>query len=103
MNKAELIAQVAVRAELSQAKAQKVVDAFIDGIKASLSTHTHVVLVDFGMFKTVARAARVGRNPQSGKPLEIPPATIVKFRAGKRLKDAVQFSGKFDASTKPRK
>jgi len=55
------------------------------------------------MFKTVARAARVGRNPQSGKPLEIPPATIVKFRAGKRLKDAVQFSGKFDASTKPRK
>lgn len=57
MNKAQLIEQVAARAELSQAMAKKAVDAFIDGIKASLSTHTPVALVGFGRFET-ARSQR---------------------------------------------
>ncbi|MBR7522130.1 MULTISPECIES: HU family DNA-binding protein [Pseudomonas] len=103
MNKAQLIEQVAARAVLSQAMAQKAVDAFIDGVKASLSTHTPVTLVGFGKFETVRRSARVGRDPRSGKPLNIPAAMTVKFRAGKDLKDAVRFRGESEANTKPRK
>jgi nucleoid DNA-binding protein len=103
LNKAQLIEQVAARAVLSQAMAKKAVDAFIDGIKASLSTHTPVTLVGFGKFETVRRSARVGRDPLSGKPLNIPAAMTVKFRAGKDPKDAVRFRGGAEAKTSPRK
>jgi len=103
LNKAELIADVALRADVSQATEKKAVDAFIDAVKASLSVRENVTLVGFGTFKTAERTARVGRNPQTGKALKIAAAINAKFSAGKKLKDAVKLSGQPDQKAKPRK
>ena len=89
MNKAELIDRIAASAEISKAAAGRALDAMITTVKASLKKGGSVSLVGFGTFYVGKRAARVGRNPQTGATLKIKAAKVPKFRAGKGLKDAV--------------
>lgn len=89
MNKAELIDAVAESADISKAEAGRVIDAMIDSITASLRKDEPVVLVGFGTFATKNRAARTGRNPQTGAAIQIAAAKVPGFKAGKALKDAV--------------
>ncbi|HYG12673.1 MAG TPA: HU family DNA-binding protein [Methylophilaceae bacterium] len=89
MNKQELIAQIATEAGLSKAAAAKVVDAFTDSVTAALKKGDSVTLIGFGTFTVSARAARTGRNPQTGKELKIAARKAPAFRAGKALKDAL--------------
>lgn len=89
MNKTELIAAVAERAEMSKKDAETAVTATIDVIAESLRKGEKVQLVGFGSFEVKKRAARVGRNPKTKEPIEIPASTVPVFKAGKVLKDTV--------------
>jgi DNA-binding protein HU-beta len=89
MNKQELIAEIATEAGLSKAAAAKVVDAFTDTVTAALKKGDSVTLIGFGTFTVSERAARTGRNPQTGKELKIAARKAPAFRAGKALKDAL--------------
>lgn len=89
MNKTELIEAIAASADLPKAAAGRALDAMVDAITAALKKDDQVVLIGFGTFAVKDRAARTGRNPQTGKPIEIAAAKIPSFRAGKALKDAV--------------
>ncbi len=89
MNKSELIDAVAASADISKAEAGRVIDAMIETITSSLKREDPVVLVGFGTFATKHRAARIGRNPQTGEPIQIKAAIVPSFKAGKALKDAV--------------
>lgn len=89
MNKTELIEAIAASADLPKAAAGRALDAVIDTITGALKKDDQVVLVGFGTFVVKARAARTGRNPQTGNPIEIAAAKIPSFRPGKALKDAV--------------
>ncbi|AKX43681.1 DNA-binding protein HU [Thiopseudomonas alkaliphila] len=89
MNKSELIEQVAISADIPKAVAGRALDAVISSITNALKEGDSVVLVGFGTFSVKERAARTGRNPQTGKPIEIAAANIPGFKAGKSLKDAV--------------
>lgn len=87
MNKMELVAAVAEQAEISKKDAEKAVKAFTDVIADELKKGGKVQLVGFGTFEVSERAAREGRNPQSGKMMKIPASKAPKFKAGKALKD----------------
>ncbi|MHA6196273.1 HU family DNA-binding protein [Pseudomonas wadenswilerensis] len=89
MNKSELIDAVAANADIPKAVAGRVLDAVIDSVTGALKDGDSVVLVGFGTFSVQDRPARVGRNPQTGKTLEIPAARKPGFKAGKALKEAV--------------
>jgi DNA-binding protein HU-beta len=89
MNKAELIDAVASSADLSKASATEAVDAVVDTITASLRKGDSVTLVGFGTFEVRDRAARTGRNPQTGEEIQIKASKAPAFKAGKALKDAV--------------
>ena len=89
MNKTELIAAVAEKANLSKKDADSAVNAIIDTIIAQVSQGDRVQLVGFGTFETKDREARTGRNPSTGEPMDIPAARLPAFKAGKALKDAV--------------
>ena len=89
MNKSELIDAIAASADISKAEAGRALDAVLDSITGALKTGDSVVLVGFGTFAVKERAARTGRNPQTGAPIEIEAARIPGFKAGKALKDAV--------------
>ena len=89
MNKSELIDAVAESADLSKASAGRAVDAFVEAVTGALKDGEQVALVGFGTFSVKERAARTGRNPQTGEPIQIKAATIPSFKAGKGLKDAV--------------
>ena len=89
MNKSELIDAVAASADIPKAAAGRAVDAVVEAITGALKTDDQVVLVGFGTFSVKERAARTGRNPQTGAPIEIAAAKIPSFKAGKALKDAV--------------
>ena len=89
MNKTELIAAVAEQAELSKKDAEKALKAFTDVIAAELVKGEKVQLVGFGTFEVSKRAAREGRNPQTGKTMSIPASKAPKFKAGKALKDSI--------------
>ncbi len=88
MNKTELIDQMAASAEISKAAAGRALDAAVEAIKEALKNGDTVNLIGFGTFYVGERAARTGRNPQTGETLEIQAAKSPKFRAGKGLKDA---------------
>jgi DNA-binding protein HU-beta len=90
MNKSELIEHVASSAGLTKAAASLAYEAFVTGITNSLRMGEDVALVGFGTFSISERAARTGRNPKTGEPLEIAAARVPKFQAGKGLKDAVK-------------
>lgn len=89
MNKSELIDTIAESADLSKASATRALDAVLDGIVDALKEGEPVVLVGFGTFSVKDRAARTGRNPQTGAKIEIAAARIPGFKAGKALKEAV--------------
>mgnify|MGYP000739779786 CR=1 FL=1 len=89
MNKSELIDAIAESADLSKASAGRALDAVVDAITNALKSDDSVSLVGFGTFSVKERAARTGRNPQTGAPIEIAAAKIPSFKAGKALKDAV--------------
>jgi nucleoid DNA-binding protein len=89
MNKGELVAAMAKDAGISKAEAQAAMDSFLDNIGASLKGGAKVTLVGFGTFSVSARAARTGRNPQSGKPIKIPAKRVPRFTPGKALKDSI--------------
>lgn len=89
MNKQELIEAVASSADLSKADAARAVDSVVDTITDSLKKGDQVTLVGFGTFSVKERAARTGRNPQTGKTIQIAASKVPGFKAGKALKDAV--------------
>ena len=87
MNKTELVAAMADQAGLSKKDAEKALKAFTDVVAEELKKDGKVQLVGFGTFEVSSRAARVGRNPQSGAPMKIAASKAPKFKAGKALKD----------------
>jgi DNA-binding protein HU-beta len=89
MNKAELIDAVASDADLSKAEATRATDAVLDSITDALRKGEQVTLVGFGTFSVRERAARSGRNPQTGETIQIKASKSAGFKAGKALKDAV--------------
>ena len=89
MNKTELVAAVAEQAEISKKDAEKALKAFVDVITEQLKAGEKVQLVGFGTFEVSERAAREGRNPQTGKTMKIEACKAPKFKAGKALKDAI--------------
>ncbi|MCW8194147.1 HU family DNA-binding protein [Proteobacteria bacterium 005FR1] len=89
MNKSELIEAIAATADIPKAAAGRALDAMVDTVADALKKGDQVVLVGFGTFSVKERAARTGRNPQTGQPIEIAAAKIPSFKAGKALKDAV--------------
>ena len=90
MTKAELIAKVAEKSKLTKAAAAKALAALIEAIEAALKAGDKFTLTGFGTFEVLNRAARNGRNPRTGKAIKIPASKVVKFKAGKTLKDAVK-------------
>ena len=89
MNKSELIEIVAKETELSKAAAEKVLGAVIGAVTKAVSKGDSVTLIGFGSFKSSKRAARTGRNPQTGKELKIAATTVPRFTAGATFKAAV--------------
>ena len=87
MNKTELVAAMADQAGLSKKDAEKALKAFTDVVAEELKKNGKVQLVGFGTFEVSSRAAREGRNPQSGAPMKIAASKAPKFKAGKALKD----------------
>lgn len=90
MNKTELIAAMAEKSELSKKDTEKVLTAFVDTVTDELKNDGKVQLVGFGTFEVAERAARTGRNPQTGETIQIAASKSPKFKAGKALKDAVK-------------
>ena len=89
MNKTELIAAIAEQTELSKKDAEKAVKAFTDVVVEELKKGEKIQLVGFGTFEVSERAARTGRNPQTGEEMNIPASKSPKFKAGKAFKDAL--------------
>ncbi|WP_196160791.1 HU family DNA-binding protein [Reinekea sp. G2M2-21] len=89
MNKGELISAVATGSELTKTDAERAVNAVIDTITKALVDGESVTLIGFGSFDVSTRAARTGRNPQTGQPIEISESIVPRFKAGKALKVAV--------------
>ncbi len=89
MNKTELVDAIAKETGLSKKDSEKAVKALTESISKELKKKNKVQLVGFGTFETSKRAARVGKNPQTGEEIKIPAAVVPKFKAGKALKDAV--------------
>ena len=89
MNRVELVAAIAEQTELSKKDAEKALKAFTDVITEELKKGEKIQLVGFGTFEVSERAAREGRNPQTGKTMTIAASKAPKFKAGKALKDAL--------------
>ncbi len=89
MNKGELIAKIAEGADITKASAGRALDSLIETVTAELASGGDVALVGFGTYKVNDRAARTGRNPQTGAEIQISAAKVPTFKAGKALKDAV--------------
>ena len=90
MTKAELITAIAADTGLTKKSAGAAVDAFVDAVSGALAKGEKVQLVGFGSFDVKQKAARMGRNPQTGAAVKIPARKAPKFKAGKALKDAVK-------------
>ena len=89
MNKSELIKNIAEQAGLTQAQATTALQAFETAVIDTLANGSEVTLIGFGSFKITERAARTGRNPKTGEPIQISASKVPTFKAGKALKDAV--------------
>jgi len=90
MNRTELVSAIAEKSGITKKDAEGVLSATIDSITSALKSGDKVQLVGFGTFETRKRAARKGRNPQTGEEITISAATTPVFKAGKALKDAVK-------------
>lgn len=91
MTKAELVVNVAEKAGLDRRKAEKAVSAFVDTVKQALVEGDKVQIIGFGTFENRERGARTGRNPRTGEPIEIAASKLPSFKAGKALKEAVNY------------
>lgn len=89
VTKADLVNAIADEAGLSKADAEKALKAFTDTVTKALKKDEKVALVGFGTFSVGERAARTGKNPQTGAQINIPAAKVPKFKAGKALKDSI--------------
>ena len=89
MNKSELIDAVAKSTKMTKSDIEKILNALTATIQISLTKGNNVQLIGFGTFAVEARAARIGRNPATGKELKISAKNVVKFKVGSKLKDAV--------------
>ncbi len=89
MTKSQLVDFIAEKAEFTKADAARALDAVLEGITEGLKTDKKVTLVGFGTFTAKDRPARVGRNPRDGSPVEIAACVVPSFKAGNKLKDAV--------------
>ena len=89
MNKSDLIDAIALSADISKAAAGRALEATVDSITEALQAGDQVALVGFGTFQVKERAARSGRNPQTGETIQIKASKVPGFKAGKALKDAV--------------
>ncbi len=89
LTKAELVSLVAKDTELTKAAAERVLNSMIQNVQDALVKGKTIQLIGFGSFSTTQRAARTGRNPQTGKKINIPAKTVPKFKPGKNLRDAV--------------
>ena len=89
MNKTELITAIAESADISKKDSEKALKAFVDVVTEELKKCEKVQLVGFGTFEVSERAAREGRNPQTGKTMKLEACKAPKFKAGKALKDAI--------------
>ena len=89
MNKSQLVDKIADGAEISKAAAARALDSFISAVTDALKGGESVALVGFGTFSVRVRSARTGRNPQTGKTIQIAAAKVPSFKAGKALKDSV--------------
>lgn len=94
MNKTELVDAIAAYADITKAQAGKALDAVLDSVTETLKKGEKVTLIGFGTFETRERAARTGRNPQTGKAIQIAACTTPAFKAGKKLKDALNTTAK---------
>ncbi|UOR11010.1 HU family DNA-binding protein [Halobacillus amylolyticus] len=90
MNKTDLVNKVAKDSELSKENAGKAVDATLESITEALASEYSVQLIGFGNFESRERAARKGRNPQTGEEIDIPASKVPAFKPGKSLKEAVK-------------
>lgn len=90
MNKTELVAAVATKANLSKKDAEAAVKAVLDAVTEALADGEKVALVGFGTFEVKERAARTGKNPRTGEAIEIPASKVPSFKAGAALKNAVK-------------
>ena len=90
MNKTELVAAVAAKAELSKKDAEAAVNAVFDSVKDALAEGDKVSLIGFGTFSVKTRAARTGLNPRTKETIDIPESKVPAFKAGSALKDAVK-------------
>lgn len=90
MNKSELVAAMAEKAEITKKDAGEALDALLEIVSEQLEVGNEVALTGFGTFKTRVQAARTGRNPQTGETIQIAEKTVPVFKAGKTLKDAVK-------------
>ncbi|HEX7412383.1 MAG TPA: HU family DNA-binding protein [Bacteroidales bacterium] len=90
MNKAELIEAMATEAGMTKADAKRALDAFVGATHKALKKGERVALVGFGSFSVAKRAARKGRNPQTGKEIKIAAKKVVKFKAGSELTKTVK-------------
>lgn len=89
MTKAEFVAKVAEKAELKKVEAEKAVNAFLETVSETLKTGDKISFTGFGSFELTERAAREGRNPQTGDKMQIKASRIPKFKPGKGLRDSV--------------
>ena len=89
MNKEELVQEIAKKAKVSQKDAAEVINCFMSTVQTTVSKGKKVTLVGFGTWEARKRAARMGRNPQTGKAIKIAAKTVPVFSAGKRFKDTV--------------
>ncbi|SFH65093.1 DNA-binding protein HU-beta [Priestia megaterium] len=90
MNKAELIDAVATKSELTKQDSRKAVDALFETISNTLANEEKIQLIGFGTFEVRERAARTGRNPQTGEEMMIPASKVPAFKPGKELKEALK-------------
>jgi DNA-binding protein HU-beta len=90
MTKADLIANVATEAGVKKSLAEKVLNAFMDNIEKALKEGDKITLTGFGTFQCTERAGRTGRNPRTGKEINIPSCNVPKFKPGNKLREALK-------------
>ena len=90
MNKADLVEKVATKCNLSKAIAEQALNSVLSSITDAVAAGDKVTLIGFGTFSVSERAAREGRNPQTGKAIKIPAKKVVKFKAGSKLAEAAK-------------
>ena len=90
MNKEQLVKRIAEGADISNAAAKRALDVFVEAVTEALSSGDEVRVSELGIFSVGTRAARSGRNPQTGEQIQLPASKVPKFKAAKALKDRLQ-------------